>query len=77
MFGRSKTALGIMFKIMLDLIYNKCRHLVTSFDLWWMQKPHLLSYANAVRMKGAPLDGCFGFIDGVLLCVQLLRLVKF
>ena len=37
------------------------KHLLESLDLVWMDPA---AFANAVHAKGAPLNQCWGFIDG-------------
>ena len=46
---------------MLDDIYERFNHLLTSLDLVWLD-PELFS--QAVEAKGAQLHQCWGFIDG-------------
>ncbi len=45
----------------MDDIYDRFHHLLDSLDLVWLD-PEV--YAEAVHEKGAPLTGCWGFIDG-------------
>ena len=47
----------------LACIYRRFAHLLTSFDLVWLDKD---AFANAIQAKGAPLQNCFGFIDGTV-----------
>ena len=35
-------------------------------DQSWLSPDHLKKYADAVHASGAPLDNCWGFIDGTL-----------
>ena len=48
------------FQIM-DDIYDRFHHLLDSLDLVWLDPE---AFAEAVHEKGAPLTGCWGFIDG-------------
>ena len=48
------------FQIM-DDIYDRFHHLVDNLDLVWLDPE---TFADAVYEKGAPLTGCWGFIDG-------------
>ena len=48
------------FQIM-DDIYDRFHHLLDSLDLVWLDPE---AFAEAVHKKGAPLTGCWGFIDG-------------
>ena len=45
----------------MDDIYQRYNHLLNSLDLVWLD-PEM--FANAIHDKGAPLDQCWGFIDG-------------
>ena len=44
-----------------DEIYTRFNHLLSSSDLTWLDPAH---FAQAIHQKGAPLDQCWGFIDG-------------
>ena len=50
----------LAFQIM-DDIYARFHHLLDSLDLVWLDPE---AFAEAVHEKGAPLTGCWGFIDG-------------
>ena len=63
-FGRRKQDLSVIFNTVLDFIYRNFKHLLSSFDQWWLKVPYLKRYAEAIARKGAPLRSCFGFIDG-------------
>lgn len=45
----------------MDDIYDRFHHLLDSLDLVWLDPE---AFAEAVNEKGAPLTGCWGFIDG-------------
>ena len=49
---------------MVDFVYDKFSHLLTSFDQDWLSRENLKVFANAIHNAGAPLDNCWGFIDG-------------
>ena len=40
--------------------------LLTSFEQDWLASAKLQQYAKAIRDRGAPLDNCFGFVDGTI-----------
>ena len=44
-------------------IHSRFSHLLTSFELIWLDEQ---SFADAIHMKGAPLQQCIGFIDGTV-----------
>lgn len=45
----------------MDDIYDRFHHLLDSLDLVWLDPE---AFAEVVHEKGAPLTGCWGFIDG-------------
>ena len=45
-------------------MYYNYRHLITSFQQWWLQPAELIRYCNVIQSKGSILPRCFGFIDG-------------
>lgn len=61
-FGRSKAFLCAIFLHMIDLIderFAACMRLNPK-----ALAPRLCEYSAAISAKGAPLDTCFGFLDG-------------
>ena len=50
----------------LDFIYEvHCRR-ITDWNLAVLNPPALQTYADCIHQHGAPLDNCFGFIDGTV-----------
>ena len=47
----------------MDDIFNRHKHLLESLNLVWLD---LDRFADAIHAKGAPLDRCWGFIDGTV-----------
>lgn len=45
----------------MDDIYDNYHHLIDTLDLVWLDPE---TFAEAIHAKGAPLDRCWGFIDG-------------
>ncbi len=45
----------------MDDLYDRFKHLLDNLDLVWLD-PELFS--QAIHNKGAPLNQCWGFIDG-------------
>ena len=45
----------------MDDLYDRFKHLLNSLDLVWLD-PELFS--KVINNKGAPLNQCWGFIDG-------------
>ena len=52
----------LFFQIM-DDTYMRFSHLLKSLDLVWLD---LEAFSAAIHAKGAPLDQCWGFIDGTI-----------
>lgn len=63
-FGLHKEQLSMIIKEMANYIYANYAQLVESLDQWWLKPRYIQKYCNAVYLKGAPLDNCWGFIDG-------------
>ena len=51
-----------MLQIMND-IYTRFNHLLKSLDLVWLD---LEAFSAAIHARGAPLEQCWGFIDGTI-----------
>jgi len=65
-FGRSKAVLCVLFNHMLNYVYNHFGHLLSSFNQLWLSRENLSQFAEAIHNNGAPLDNCWGFIDGTV-----------
>ena len=69
LFGRNPTEICLIFNEVVDLIYQHHHHRLQSWDLNFLQPRFLQSYADAVSQKDAPLNNCFGFVDGTLISI--------
>ena len=69
LFGRNPTEICLTFNEILDFIYQHHHHRLQSWDLNFLQALLQQSYADAVSQKGAPLNNCFGFVDGTLIFI--------
>lgn len=65
-FGRNPTELCLIFKHVTNFVYEAHRHRLTSWDQPFLQSDILDRYAQTIHGRGAPLQNCFGFIDGTL-----------
>ena len=65
-FGRSVPDLCHIFNACLQHLYESFGHLLKSFDQPWLSREKLQEYALKIHSKGAPLDNCWGFIDGTI-----------
>ena len=61
LFGRSETEMSLIFRQILDDIHHRFNYLLEDLDLVWLD-PSVFS--TAVQGAGAPLNNCWGFIDG-------------
>jgi nuclease HARBI1 len=64
-FGRQFTVLSRAVKTVMDIIYYRFKHLV-SLSTSYVTPSVLESWMAAIRRKGAPLEFCFGFVDGTV-----------
>ena len=66
LFGRSKPEMSVICNEVVDFIHREHGHLVNSFDAPWMSREMLTRYCHAVEQAGAPLNHCWGFVDGTV-----------
>ena len=55
----------------LDFLFNNWDHHSRTFQQNWLSQQHLEHFDNMVYDKGAPLDNCWGFIDGRVHAISL------
>ena len=66
-FGRNPTELCLIFNSGLDFIYLRHRHRLRNWGINpFLQPGDMHRYAEAIYQHGAPLQNCFGFIDGTV-----------
>ena len=70
LFGRNPTEICLIFNNVLDFIYDSFHHLLNSWNQTMLQPINLSSYADAIHKKGAPLENCFGFVDGTVIRIS-------
>ena len=63
-FGRPVSVLSLITNHNLDDIYENHGHLITQWNGNILNPRVLQSYADSISRKGAPLNNCFGFVDG-------------
>ena len=66
-FGRNETELCLIYNRMLNYVYTQHHHRLQSWSQHFLQPGILQEYANVMHEKGAPLEKCFGFIDGAVI----------
>ena len=65
-FGRNPTELCLIFNHVLDFVYQTHQHRLNSWNQPFLNTPALQQYAQSIHARGAPLQNCFGFVDGTL-----------
>ena len=65
-FGRPVPELSMITNCVVDYLYDNHGYRLTQWNHQIMSPPLLQTYADAVSAQGAPLNNCFGFIDGTV-----------
>ena len=65
-FAKPVPVLSVITNQMLDFIYNVHGHKVLNWNHDLLSPANLQTYVDTITAKGAPLDNCFGFIDGTI-----------
>ena len=65
-FGRPVPVLSMVTNQVVDYIYQAHGHRLTQWNNLLLNPAALQRYADAIARKGAPLENCFGFVDGTV-----------
>ncbi|XP_073228181.1 uncharacterized protein [Porites lutea] len=65
-FARPVPEICMITNTVMDFIFDHHAHRLTQWNLSIMNAQALQSYADAVSARGAPLQNCFGFVDGTV-----------
>ena len=65
-FGKPVPVLSMITNTVVDYIYEEHQHRIIGWNQAILNPIKLEQYAEAISMKGAALDNCFGFIDGTV-----------
>ena len=65
-FARPVPELCIINNFVLKFLYERWGHLFTTMNQQWLSPNNLQVFANAIHDKGAPLENCWGFVDGTV-----------
>ena len=65
-FGRPVPILSMVTNQVVDYIYQAHGHRLTQWNDLLLNPAALQRYADAIARKGAPLENCFGFVDGTV-----------
>ena len=64
--GRQVPVLSMVTNTVLDYIYDAHHHRITEWNPTILHPAALQTYADRIHQMGAPLQNCFGFIDGTV-----------
>ena len=67
LFGRNQTELCLIFNHVLNFVYDNHQHRLSSWNQWFLLPHTLQTFCESIHNKGAPLQNCFGFIDGTVI----------
>ena len=65
-FGRPVSVISLITNDVIDYIYDVHGHLIPQWNQDLLNHGALQRYADAISGQGAPLDNCFGFVDGTV-----------
>ena len=65
-FGRPVPQLCMITNRLMDYVFNEYSHLLTQLCQPWLSRDRLRHFAATIHDKGAPLENCWGFIDGTV-----------
>lgn len=65
-FARPVPEICMITNTVMDFIFDHHAHRLTQWNPSIMNAQALQSYADAVSARGAPLQNCFGFVDGTV-----------
>ena len=65
-FGRPEPQLSMIAGDITNFVYNMHHNKVHNFNQNLLSQANLQRYANAIHQAGAPLDNCWGFVDGTV-----------
>ena len=65
-FGRPEPQLSMIAGDIVNNVYNMHHDKLTNFNQQWLSPVNLQRFADAIHQAGAPLDNCWGFVDGTV-----------
>ena len=65
-FGRPVPQFSIITNHILNLLYERHGNRLTIFEQEILSPQNLVKYANAIHESGAPIQNCWGFVDGTV-----------
>ena len=70
LFGSNTAGICLIFNYVLDYVYNWFSHLLNSLNQDILELNNLALYCSVTHQKRAPLQNCFGFVDGTVLRIS-------
>ena len=64
--GKPVSVISLITNRLIDYIFDTHGHLISEWNETILNPVALQSYADAIARKGAPLNNCFGFVDGTV-----------
>ena len=65
-FGEPVSQFYMIANHVMNFIYVKWHHLLTSFNQPWVTPANMKRYAIYIHQSGARLENCWGFVDGTV-----------
>ena len=65
-YGRPVPQLSMISNVIMDFVYLNHKHLLEDFNQPWLSHQSLQTFGDAVHAKWAPLQNCWGFVDGTV-----------
>ena len=65
-FGRPVPQLYMITNRMIDYLFDEYSHLLADLNQPWFSRDRLRHFAATIHDKRAPLENCWGFIDGTV-----------
>ena len=65
-FRRPVPQLCMITNRMMDYLFDEYSYLLADLNQPWLSRDHLRHFAATIHDKGAPLENCWGFIDGTV-----------
>ena len=65
-FGRPEPQLSMIAADITNTVYNTHHNKIHNINQNWLSPVNLQRFADAIHHAGAPLDNCWGFVDGTV-----------
>ena len=65
-FGHSVPEISMILAEVMDHVQENTGHVLQNVDQFWLEPWRLEEFARAGHGKGAALENCWGFVDGMV-----------